>query len=296
MVGLRIGFLLAALVVFPVVAFAVPPARDDISDRVGASAGDFRVDESGAATYSMPIYTVPGTAGVAPSISVSYSSSAGESSMGKGWGLSGASAITRCRATRESGDFLDASNQPIDGFSEPINFTSTDKFCLDGQRLMAELTSAGAVVANTYRLELDAYTRVLAVFDTTPASGPRAFRVQRRDGSTAWYGDFDGCTVSGQQCTATRSANRTDALILANTLDANGVTVLRSAASAWALNRSYDSAGNFIDYRYTNDSLNGEFYLTSINFTGYASFATATGNSLAPYASVVMNYIDLPQS
>lgn len=268
MVSLRIAFLFTALISVFSAAIATPPARDDISDRVGASAGDFRVDESGAATYSMPIYTVPGTAGVAPSISVSYSSNTGESSMGKGWAMSGASAITRCRATRESGDFLDTSNQPLDGFSDPINFTSTDKFCLDGQRLMAELNSSGTVVANTYRLELDAYTRVLAIFDATPANGPRGFRVQRRDGSTAWYGDFNGCTVSGQQCTATRSANRTDALILANTLDANCATILRTAASAWALNRSYDSAGNFIDYLYTNDSLNGEFYLTSINFTG----------------------------
>lgn len=38
-------------------------AQDIASDRVGSTGGQFRVDESGAATYSVPILTVPGTAG-----------------------------------------------------------------------------------------------------------------------------------------------------------------------------------------------------------------------------------------
>lgn len=49
-------------------------AQDVISDRVGATAGQFRVDESGAATYSVPLLTVPGTAGVTPEVALAYSS------------------------------------------------------------------------------------------------------------------------------------------------------------------------------------------------------------------------------
>ena len=40
---------------------------DPLSDSVSATAGEFRVDESGAATYSVPIYAVPGTTGWRPS-------------------------------------------------------------------------------------------------------------------------------------------------------------------------------------------------------------------------------------
>ncbi|MGH8076297.1 MAG: hypothetical protein ACREPE_03085, partial [Lysobacter sp.] len=36
---------------------------DPDSDRVAATAADFRVDESGAATYSIPLFAAPGTAG-----------------------------------------------------------------------------------------------------------------------------------------------------------------------------------------------------------------------------------------
>ena len=42
---------------------------DAVSDAVAAIPAQFRVDESGAATYSIPLSTVPGTAGVVPQLS-----------------------------------------------------------------------------------------------------------------------------------------------------------------------------------------------------------------------------------
>lgn len=45
---------------------------DAISDEVAATAAEFRVDESGAATYSIPLYAVPGAAGVSPKLSLQY--------------------------------------------------------------------------------------------------------------------------------------------------------------------------------------------------------------------------------
>ncbi len=62
---------------------------DTVSDQVSATAGEFRVDESGSATYSIPLYTVPGTAGVAPQLSLSYSSQGGYGPLGMGWSLGG---------------------------------------------------------------------------------------------------------------------------------------------------------------------------------------------------------------
>ena len=86
-------------------------AADPLSDAVSATAAEFRVDESGAATYSVPLYTVPGTAGVVPQLTLSYSSQNGDGPVGKGWAIGGLSSISRCRATREAGDFIGAATQ-----------------------------------------------------------------------------------------------------------------------------------------------------------------------------------------
>ncbi len=75
----RFLFILAtALSAFVPSAFsqpATPPAphvealttHDLSSDSVGATPGDFRVDEGGAASYTLPILSLPGTAGLSPS-------------------------------------------------------------------------------------------------------------------------------------------------------------------------------------------------------------------------------------
>ena len=292
----RFRFVLATALSFFIASAFSQPARDPISDAVGSSAGEFRVDESGSATYAIPLYVLPGTAGTAPSLTLAYSSNSGEGALGKGWNLSGNSSISRCRATRESGDFLDAGEQPIDGYPDPINFSLTDKFCLDGQRLLPELTANGTVVANVFRLELDAFTRVTAIYDATPANGPRAFRVQRRDGTTGWYGDFNGCALSAGLCSLTRvAANRPDAYLYANTLDAAGNVIQRNEASAWAMNRMIDSNGNYIDYRYLNDPDKSELLLDRVEYTGFARYSNAAGThaAVAPYASIVMQYSDI---
>jgi len=48
-----------------------PPAADLLSDRVGAVAGQFNVNESGNASYQVPISIPPGTAGVQPQVMLS---------------------------------------------------------------------------------------------------------------------------------------------------------------------------------------------------------------------------------
>jgi RHS repeat-associated protein len=263
------------------------PARDAVSDRVGATAGQFRVDESGAATYSIPIYTPPGTAGVVPQLGFSYSSQGGTGPLGKGWGISGASGISRCRATREHGDFF-AGGAAIDGDPAPINFSDSDRFCLDGQRLIPAPATAqvckalsGATVTQ-YRTELDSFQRICA-YRFVLADGPRFFTVERKDGSTSWYGDRVSSTGSA-------TGTRADSVM--------PVTATPSVFLSWSQTRFQDSTGNYIDYEYLKNpagaSYPGEQVLYQVRYTGKLVLPGQTGAAKAPYATVRFNYSTLP--
>lgn len=77
-VAFQLGLVITQVFAVPTLPGPSPPSvlfePDLESDRVAAIAAEFRVNESGAATYSVPLYTVPGTAGVVPKISLDYSS------------------------------------------------------------------------------------------------------------------------------------------------------------------------------------------------------------------------------
>ncbi|WP_045858323.1 SpvB/TcaC N-terminal domain-containing protein [Teredinibacter purpureus] len=89
---------------------AIVTAEERIAiDKLQSLGGSFRVDESGAATYSIPIVAPAGSAGVAPGISLNYSSMAGNGIAGKGWSLGGFGSISRCRQTL----FQDGASKPI---------------------------------------------------------------------------------------------------------------------------------------------------------------------------------------
>lgn len=267
-------------------AYALP-SRDLVSDRVGATPGQFRVDESGSATYSIPIYAPPGTAGVSPQLFLSYTSQGGLGPVGKGWGISGSSAISRCRATREHGDFF-SGGYAVDGDPSPINFTDTDKFCLDGQRLVPAPVSAQAckvlsgATVRQYRTELDSFQRVCE-YRFILADGPRFFTVERKDGSTSWYGDR--VTTTG-----TATGTRTDSII--------PVTATPSVFLQWAQTRFQDSTGNYIEYDYLNNpygsSYPGEQLLYQVRYTGKVVLPGQTGSAKSTYATVRFNYSALP--
>lgn len=256
-------------------SIASTPSTDTVSDQVGATAAQFRVDEAGNATYSIPIQVPPGTAGVTPKLALSYNSRLPNGVMGPGWTIEGASQISRCRQTRESGDF--AATSTPDGNAPAVNFTQTDRFCLDGVRLLLLSGNTGAYGANgtTYSPETDPTTRVTAT-TTNAAIGPNSFTVQRKDGTTSTYGNTTAST---------------NALVTAS-LNSQQVNV------SWNLARVQDSKGNYIDYLYNSRPSGNtlsfatgavETTLAQVNYTGHATSPVSS-----PYASITFAYQTLP--
>lgn len=279
--------LLCAL--FAVSSLHAQPARDTVSDGVGSTAGVFRVDESGSATYKISIAVPPGTAGVAPTLSLDYSSQGALGTMGKGWSLNGGSAIGRCRRTREHGDFYSGAN-PVDGDSLPVSLATTDAFCLDGQRLIKVGSGVYGDAATIYYPEIDPSTRVTAVggnnsVDPSVYTGPLSFKVERKDGSVAEYGNTSDSRVERNQC--------------------GGSTGIACAVSVWALNRMEDSTGNYMTWHY-EEYLSGtlttagtgadEYIVREVRYTGKRVLSGQTDANgqpavaTLPYARVLFNY------
>lgn len=267
---------------------ATPSIVNAASDGVGATAGTFRVDETGAATYSIPLAVVPGRAGVAPEMALSYSSQAGMGVMGRGWSIAGASAITRCRQTAEAGD-VDA----MESGSPPLSFNADDRYCLDGQRLMLVVGSYDpAAPTMEFRTEIDGFARIRA-FNTDDVNGPNYFVVQAKDGTTSWYGD----RISGQGLPFMPAnfapEERTDAALRRN--DGSGQAVPPNApVLSFALARRMDSFGNYIDYRYETSQEQGEQLLRRVEYTGKTALVDQSSGSSAPFAALRFNYEALP--
>ena len=89
------------------------------------SAGQFNVSDAGSANYSIPIIVPPGTSGMQPNLSLSYSNQGGSGLLGLGWSVQGVSVIGRSKRTL-------AQDNQIKG----INLDGADTYSLDGERLI----------------------------------------------------------------------------------------------------------------------------------------------------------------
>ncbi|MDE0002129.1 MAG: FG-GAP-like repeat-containing protein, partial [Rhodospirillaceae bacterium] len=207
----------------------------------GLMPGQYSVNRHGGFNYEIPIQVPPGTAGMEPELSLRYDSHARNGLLGVGWRLSGISRITRCRATEVNDDY-----------SGGISFDSNDRFCLDGQRLIAVSGTYGA--NNTeYRTEVDRIRKVVSY--GTAGSGPQYFKVWNKNGHVTEYG---------------------------NTADSRIEAVGKTDVLVWTANKLQDSSGNYLTYRYTEDSTNGDHRINRIDYTGHAGVAT--------YSSVRFSY------
>ena len=223
------------------------------SSRVGVTQGTFRVDESGSATYSIPILTAPASGGVAPQISLNYNSQSGNGEVGVGWSIGGVSAISLCPQTMEQ--------DGISG-SRGIRLDGSDRFCLDGQRLLVD-TSTGVYGhdGTRYRTEIDNFERITAY--GSAGNGPAWFRVESRDGTVREYG------------------NSADSRI-----EARGAAT-PATVFTWAQNRFEDRSGNYMLYSYLENSSGPvAFVLHSIDYTGNTRAGTL------PSARLTFTYRD----
>jgi hypothetical protein len=150
-----IGRLLIVFFILPLAAKAqnIIPIEAPVS---------YDVNSTGGFTYSLPIEVPPGIKGMVPSLAITYNSQAGNSNLGIGWSLSGASAITRTAFTIFHDQALDA-----------VNFY-TDGFALDGQRLIS--TGTGI-----YMTEIKNFAKIQSY--GTAGNGPSYFK----NIPMAWY-------------------------------------------------------------------------------------------------------------
>jgi len=218
-------------------------------DTSGYTPGSFQVTDAGSANYSIPIVIVPGTNGVQPSLALTYNSQGGNSVVGQGWSLQGISAIARtCQTYAQDGKALG------------ISFTNTDRFSLDGERIIpVDSTIPYGTDGSEYRTEQNAFYQIHAYGTTT---APRYFMVRTNSGNIMEYGNTPDSRISVQG---------------ANTL-------------FWLVNKISDTKGNYFTFSYFKDSISGEYYPTRIDYTGN------TSAGLIPYASVQFTYELRPDS
>ncbi|MGE5625237.1 MAG: FG-GAP-like repeat-containing protein, partial [Bacillota bacterium] len=194
---------------------------------VGALQGQPGVS-GGTATYTIPIVVPPGRHGMQPSVSLNYSSRGGNGEVGMGWSLSAGSQIHRCPAT-----------VAMDGYSTGVNYTSTDRLCLDGQHLIYWQGGSGyGTDGAEYRTELDSFALVKESGDIGSATSPASFTVKEKNGHILTYGGTAVFVSSDVQLPL-----------------------------AWGLATETDGANNSIIYNYSQFGA-GEYLLSSIQYTG----------------------------
>ncbi len=239
----RSGLLLSA---FAAVGFLLSGASASAQTTTvaGVTPGAIAVDESGSANYSIPLSVPPGVAGMAPSLSLIYGSRGDNGILGVGWSLGGLSVIHRCGKTI-------AQDDEIDG----VDYSTDDRFCLDGQRLVATAHETQSGVG-TYGADGTIYSTELASFSKivsygTAGTGPAYFKVWTKSGQIMTYGNTDDSAV-----------------------EVPGQPVGQATIRYWSVNRIEDRVGNYLTLSYSDDTTNNVHQIDRIDYAGNTAAAT----------------------
>lgn len=189
--------------------------------------GDFSVS-GGQARYSLPISVSPGRAGHQPSLSFEYRSDSPNGMLGMGWSLGGVSSVSRC-----------GKNLHKDGLWGGVNFDSNDRYCIDGQRLIAISGQDGENLTE-YRVENNGYAKIVSL--GRAGKGPASFKVWHKDGSLYEYGVTEDSRVQ---------------------------LPTQEDVYKWSLNKIIDtSKANHINFVYSEDNSEGKHKLVQVNYIG----------------------------
>ena len=211
---------------------------------VGSLGGSVDVSLLGGATYTIPIDLPTGLGGMKPQLSICYNNQSRNGLLGWAWDLAGISSITRVGQTIYH-----------DGNITAINF-NTDRFCLDGKRLMQVTSGDYGGNGTNYRTELDQMSKIVSYHESSFA-GPAYFKVWTSDGNLLYYG---------------------------NTNDSRALRDPQNHVGIWLLSRIEDRNGNSIDYHYAIGKDN--YRLDRIEYSGN------NNDQISPAFTVEFHYND----
>jgi RHS repeat-associated protein len=209
------------------------------------------VGSMGNSSYNIPINLPPGTNGMEPKLSINYMGGSGNGNLGLGWDLSGVSAITRIPQTYFK-----------NGKNTAVNFSSDDRFALDGQKLVLKenQTAVYGSVGAEYRTESESFSKII----TNQSGNFLWFEVQTIDGTIMEYGK--PADINGNQT------------------GANFCPSGSSTTFAWYVNKITDRFGNYMLFHYKN--IDNECVIDYIEYTGNQS----SNPVLTPYNKVQFSY------
>ena len=211
---------------------------------IGEIKGQSSVD-GGAFTYNIPIAVAPGRTGMQPSISLNYNSQSGSGLAGYGWSLSASESISRCSSIHD-----------IDKTTKAVTFSTEDKLCYNGSRMLAHSGQYG-ISGTVYVLERN--SQVFITQSGSLNSTSASFSLERLNGSVSTFGTSSNSRV-----------------VL------NGLT----ATLSWLKDVDEDTSGNQIEYVYSKEV--GTNLIQDIYYTG---FNGSRGNR-----QVHFNYTDIDKT
>lgn len=223
---------------------------------IGASTGTIQaqlsVNQQGTPSYIVPIVSAPGVNGVHPQLSIGHTGGQADGLFGKGWSLSGISAITRCSIIREGNRY-------------PVNYGKDDRFCFEGKYLLPVSGNYGEP-GTIYHTEIESWVRFEAFYSDTKTgkscgSGPCYFIATLKNGYQMKF--------------ATTTDSRIEAVAAKNSSN-----IPSGSVRVWSISRYSDLNGNYIDYSYNENTNTGEYVPTIISYGGNENSGVASQRAI----------------
>ena len=188
---------------------------------------------NGEAIVTIPLPKLKGVRDLTPNLDLVYKSNQylSNNELGLGWSINGLSQITRCHKTFAQ-----------DGSYDNIKFNSSDKFCLDGQRLVLVNGAGYGTNGSEYRTELESYQKIVAFnlpsSNQNSLSSPDYFKIFTKSNLILTFGLSPDSFYSPY-----------------------GIS---SFTHHWLLNKIEDYTGNSIQYTYLKEY--NYCYLSSVSY------------------------------